>query len=302
MKNSLHPDLSLLPDGISEYTFAGLYLFRSTYNYQIAQLDDTHLYLQGEKEGKQFFMLPCGPPDDQELLRELTESHDYLKGLAERFADNDRVRFEMAGYHIEEDRDNFDYLYLKMDLAELSGRKFHKKRNLVNGFVNNYSYSEYPIKPDNLSDALDICDRWRDEREPGDEGDYTAAREALEKMEELGLHGYLVAVEGKPAAYTLGEPLQKGRSFAVHFEKAVGGYKGIYQFINQCFASVLPRHYHYINREQDLGDDGLRQAKMTYRPFGFVKKYRGRVRTADEQHREHTTETVEQPGFANIFV
>jgi len=300
MKPSLHPDLSLLPDGISEYTFAGLYLFRKTYNYHIAQLDDTHLYLQGEKDGKRFFMLPCGPPDDQELLRELTESHDYLKGLAERFADKDRFRFETVGYHLEEDRNNFDYLYLKKDLAELSGRKFHKKRNLVNGFVNNYRYSEYPIRPDNLSDALDICDRWRDERE--DEGDYPAAREALERMEELGLHGYLVAVEGKPAAYTLGEPLQKGRAFAVHFEKAVGGYKGIYQFINQCFASVLPRHYHYINREQDLGDEGLRQAKMTYRPWGFVKKYRGRLWNASEPGSETANERVEEPGFANVSV
>jgi len=302
MKDSLHPDLSLLPDGISEYTFAGLYLFRASYNYYIAQLDDTHLYLRGEKDGKRFFMLPCGPPTDQELLRELTNSHDYLKGLAERFSDQDRVRFEQLGYHLEEDRDNFDYLYLKKDLAELSGRKFHKKRNLVNGFVNNYSYSEYPITPDNVHDALDICDRWNDEREDGDEGDYAAAREALERMEELELHGYLVAVEGQPAAYTLGEPLQKGRSFAVHFEKAIGGYKGIYQFINQCFASVLPRHYHYINREQDLGDDGLRQAKMTYRPWGFVKKYRGRIRSTDELSSESALESREHHQKNNIYV
>ena len=59
----------------------------------------------------------------------------------------------------------------------------------------------------------------------------------------------------------------------MHYEKAIGEYKGIYQFINRAFASVLPRDFKYINREQDLGDPGLRQAKMTYRPYGFVKKY-----------------------------
>jgi hypothetical protein len=77
-----------------------------------------------------------------------------------------------------------------------------------------------------------------------------------------------------PAAYTIGEPLMKGRSFVVHFEKAADGYRGIYQFINKAFAAMLPKHYKWINREQDLGDEGLRQSKMTYRPSGFVKKYR----------------------------
>jgi hypothetical protein len=62
--------------------------------------------------------------------------------------------------------------------------------------------------------------------------------------------------------------------FAVHFEKAIDDYKGIYQFINQAFAQTLPSHYQTINREQDLGDEGLRQAKMTYRPIGFVRKFK----------------------------
>jgi len=90
----------------------------------------------------------------------------------------------------------------------------------------------------------------------------------------LNLKGYLYYVEGEPAAYTLGEALAWGRSFAVHFEKALDKYKGIYQFVNQAFAAALPKYILYINREQDLGDPGLRQAKMTYRPCGFVKKYR----------------------------
>jgi len=80
-------------------------------------------------------------------------------------------------------------------------------------------------------------------------------------------------VDGAPAGYCLGESVAKGRMFAIHFEKALDRYKGIYQFMNKSFAGALPRFFAYINREQDLGDEGLRQAKMTYRPAGFVKKY-----------------------------
>ncbi len=82
-------------------------------------------------------------------------------------------------------------------------------------------------------------------------------------------------VDNNPAGWCLGESVAKGRMFAVHFEKGLERYKGIYQFINQAFAASLPKHYLYINREQDLGDEGLRQAKTTYRPCGFVRKYVG---------------------------
>lgn len=271
MREELHPRLTNLEDGISEYTFAGLYLFRREYDYELAWLPDGRLVISGRKKGKSFFMLPCGPPEDKGILRRLFESHDYVKGLSERNADAYRVELESMGYAVIEDRDNFDYLYLKSDLAALQGKKYHKKRNLVNSFVNNYDFEERFLNQENLDDAFYILNKWREERE--DEGDYLAAREALELYEDLGLKGYLVYVDNEPAAYTLGEPLARGRSFAVHYEKGISGYKGIYQFINRAFASVLPRHYQYINREQDLGDPGLRQAKMTYRPQGFVKKY-----------------------------
>jgi hypothetical protein len=272
MQRELHPALSVIEDGISEFTFANLYLFRNTYGHQVGRIGDSAI-ISGRKDGKSFFMAPCGLPEDNGALTSLLEGHDYIKGLAERHADANRVRLERLGWRTEEDRDNFDYLYLRSDLAALQGRKYHKKRNLVNAFINNYSYEESPLSAQNIDEAFHVLEQWRGER-GGANDDYDAAREALELIDRLGLHGYLVRVDGTPAAYTLGEALMKGRSFAVHFEKAIGDYKGIYQFINRAFASVLPRHYHYINREQDLGDAGLRQAKMTYRPFGFVKKYK----------------------------
>lgn len=100
--------------------------------------------------------------------------------------------------------------------------------------------------------------------------------EALEKMRTLQLSGGIFYIEGQPVAYCLGEEISLGKSFVIYFEKAVLGesYKGVYQYINQAFASILPEKYKTINREQDLGRPGLRCVKMSYRPVDFVKKYK----------------------------
>jgi hypothetical protein len=112
--------------------------------------------------------------------------------------------------------------------------------------------------------------------DPAGPGDYAAAREALENMEYLQLCGGIFYVDDEPAAFTLGEELARGRMFAIHFEKAIlrKQYRGIYQYVNQAFTALLPDKYELINWEQDLGDPGLRQAKESYRPAGFVPKYR----------------------------
>jgi hypothetical protein len=173
---------------------------------------------------------------------------------------------------VREDRDNFDYLYSRTDLAGLHGRKFSKKRNMVHAFINNYEYCGKPLLEEHLPEALNILEQWRTGHEK--EGDYPAAREALEKSWDLQLCGGIYYVDERPVAYSLGEELANGKSFVIHFEKAVQGYKGLYQFINQSFASILPESYATVNREQDLGEEGLRHAKQSYQPSGFVKKYR----------------------------
>ncbi len=122
-----------------------------------------------------------------------------------------------------------------------------------------------------IPEAAQVLDQWAVDK--GTPGDYNSAKEALELFDVLNMQGAMYYVDGKPAGWCLGESLAKGRMFAIHFEKGIDEYKGIYQFINQAFAAALPRYYTYINREQDLGDEGLRQAKMTYRPAGFVRKY-----------------------------
>lgn len=263
----IHPFFRNLKHGISEFTFANIYLFRNAHNYRIARLKDALFLIIGSDKGDAFFMLPFGLPE-KGFLGELFHKFTSMKCVSEGFTS----KLTGMGYSVVEDRDNFDYLYLREELVKLSGAKFHKKKNMVNAFINNHSCEGKPLLKDYMKDAMMVLEMWL--RRADNLGDYVAAKEALEKMEELQLCGGIYYVDGKPAAYTLGEELGTGDSFAIHFEKAVGDYKGLYQFVNQSFAAILPKKYRFINREQDLGDEGLRQAKMTYRPAGFVKKYK----------------------------
>ncbi len=266
MRPLLHPLFQTLPDGISEFTFANIYLFRAGHHYTISRLPDGGLVILGRDGDTGFFMLPFGLPG-KPLLDLLMADHGRMKCVST----TQKPLLEGMGFAVAEDRDNFDYLYLRQELAELTGRKFQKKRNLIKAFVNNYHYEGRPLLDEYLPDALGILETWREEHDSP--GDYIAAREALEKSEELQLCGGIYYADGQPAAYSLGEELACGTSFVIHFEKALNRYKGLYQFVNQAFASIISDPYTTLNREQDLGQEGLRHAKLSYRPTGFVEKF-----------------------------
>jgi hypothetical protein len=266
-RHTLHPLFQRLPDGISELTFANLYLFRKTHAYQVTRINSDLIIFLGKDGHKPFFMAPFGLPD-KKTLQDLFTQYQSMKCVAQSQVDD----LKSLGYLTIEDRDNFDYLYQRQTLAELTGRKFSKKRNLIKAFVNNYDFEGKPLLEKHIPDALNVLEQWRSERESP--GDYEATREALENCEALQLCGGIYYTENKPVAFSLGEELMQGRNFVIHFEKAVTGYKGLWQVINQAFASILPEIYETINREQDLGDKGLRSAKVSYKPIDFIKKYR----------------------------
>ncbi len=263
----LHPLFQQLRDGISEFTFANIYLFRQSHGYRLSQFVDGTIVILGRDKDTPFFILPFGLPE-QPLLECLFRDHGMMKCVSKDQA----ARLAAMNYTVIEDRDNFDYLYRRQALAELGGRNYHKKRNLIKAFVNSHAYRALPLREEFRSDALRVLDDWRAENDQA--GDYEAAREGLEKSEELQLCGGIYYVEERPVAYVLGEELAGVATYLIHFEKAVAGYKGLYQFINQSFASVLPEDYETINREQDMGDPGLRHAKLSYRPSGFIEKFK----------------------------
>ncbi len=266
MRPLLAPPFAALSCGISEFTFAGVYLFRKIHSYTLSTLSEGGLLISGRRGEDTFFMLPFSLPTQTDLDK-LLESYSYLKNASQAQA----ATLGAMGYRVEADEDNSDYLYLREGLATLHGRKFHRKRNRVHGFLAKYEPLARPLEEAAIDDALSVLEQWREASET--EGDYAAAREGVLKIKELGLSGTVYYVEGSPAAFAIGEELSADM-YAVHFEKGLASYTGLLQFVNQSFAAALPQSYTYINREQDLGIEGLRHAKLSYRPHGFIKKFR----------------------------
>ena len=275
LRDCLQPFFAPVITGISEHTFANIYLFRGKHGYLLSQLPGGLPVIFGRDNGRPFFMLPFGIPG-KEALTILFKNHEKLKCASREQA----AILEKQGYAVAEDRDNFDYLHARSDLATLAGRRFHKKRNRVKGFVDDFNCSAEPLEAPRMADALAVLDRWRDTAEKtggldgsDSAGDYAEARDALEQQELLGLRGRVYSIAGQPVAYAMGEELPDRKTFVIHFEKADIAYNGLYQFVNQEFAAALPENIETINREQDLGVPGLRQAKLSYHPSGFIEKF-----------------------------
>ncbi len=274
MRPELHPWFQRLEAGLSEFTFSNIWLFRHTYDYQLSRFGDGLYLLSGTKNGKRFFSAPWGLPG-REILDELFSTHDYLKNLNATQAETLGSDLQSWGYEVREDRDNWDYLYDSSEMATLDGKKFHKKRNHIHQF-----HSVYPsgfegrnmdLSENDTKDALGLLELWQSRRE--DRSDYLPSKDAVIHRADLELKGRIWTMDGKTIAFAQGEPTQLGRAFTIHFEKADGEFKGVYQTVFLDWAKELRGEFPLINREQDLGDPGLRQAKETYRPVGYVRKF-----------------------------
>ncbi|MDR2050939.1 MAG: phosphatidylglycerol lysyltransferase domain-containing protein [Deltaproteobacteria bacterium] len=178
----------------------------------------------------------------------------------------------------EESRGQWDYLYKTQDLAQLPGNRFHKKKNLVNQFTKLYEFSYLSMTADCVESVLKMQQEWVRWREIEDSSVLMAENTVVSRLLSLwndipGLVGGAIHVGGKVVAYTVGERICRD-TMAIHFEKGMPGYKGIYQAINKFFAGDVAEDMSitYINREQDLDDPGLRQAKESYNPSEYVKK------------------------------
>ncbi len=181
-------------------------------------------------------------------------------------------------YHF--DRDSFDYIYAIDDLAELKGRRFQKKRNHLNRFWQERSACKLqPITEENVPAVKEMVDTWyaiRLEQQP--HGDYhmekAAIYKALNQWQALGLEGLILTEDEKIIAMTVGSRLSED-TFDIHFEKALNSIDGAYAAINQGFASYLRQKYpqlRWLNREDDMGLEGLRKAKMSYCPDRMIEK------------------------------
>jgi len=182
------------------------------------------------------------------------------------------------GVHIEEARGQWDYLYPIEDLVALDGKRFHKKKNLFNQFVKKYDCEYVALDDGFIQQALSMQDDWCTWRDCESSEMLAAENRAIARV--LGRWEHLVGIRGgglrvghKMVAYTVAEPLSEN-TLLVHFEKGNPEYKGVYQAINQMFLAHADKTFRIVNREQDLDDEGLRKAKLSYHPVAYERKYR----------------------------
>jgi hypothetical protein len=278
-KDIIKDHLGRAPLEASEYTFTNLFAFRDAYNFKVSTLKGNLIIL---KDGSPMSMFcPVGNHEIQTVMEEgfrFLERHSappLFERVSENFVqahlmDNDR-------FLKEEERAHFDYVYDVRELVELKGRKFHDKKNKVNKFRNSYEYKYEKLTPDMIEECLEFEDYWCQERDCekyyGLHRERCAILEMLRNFEALNLKGGIIRVENKIAALTLGEKLLPD-TMVIHIEKAHADMPGIYQAINQEFLIHEAYDCRYVNREQDLGIEGLRHSKTSYNPVAFVKKYR----------------------------
>ncbi|MDF1591336.1 MAG: phosphatidylglycerol lysyltransferase domain-containing protein [Desulfobacterales bacterium] len=189
--------------------------------------------------------------------------HIWKTGLADRL-------------QIESTRAQWDYLYGVSDLVNLRGNRFHKKKNLLYQFQKNYDFTYRTLGPDTVELALAMQTDWCSWRDCESSENLSAENRLIERVLKnwdrfSGLTGGVLTVNQKMVAYTVAEPLTKDM-LLIHFEKASSEFKGVYQAINQMFLSHSAQTFKVVNREQDLGDEGLRKAKLSYHPVEFLPK------------------------------
>lgn len=266
----------------SELTFTNLFIWRQPHGLTWCLLGDHLLFLSRPGPGELHLWPPVGPPPRLPVVRYLFEWLREEQGQASPVltrADR-RLAQELAAaseFEISPAREHFDYLYATADLIQLAGRRFHDKRNHVNAFRRTYQFTYEPLTEARLSACRELADAWcrlkRCEEDLGLAGEWEAVREALEHFAALKLTGGVLLVDGRVVAFTLGELLNR-ETVVIHIEKADPELRGAYAVINQQFLEHAWGEVPFVNREQDLGEPGLRTAKLSYHPVRLVEKFR----------------------------
>ncbi len=261
-------------------TYVNVVLWSRHYGVEYAIIEDTIVF-KAENQGLEF-SYPAGELENVHRAIDLLEAYSLERGQALRLYNVTDCMFEQMEewrpgvYEIEYDRDIADYIYECEKLTTLSGKKLHAKRNHINKFKATYeNWSYETLTEENVEECFQMALRWRElnecEHDDDKVNEMCVTLNALRLFKELELRGGILRVDGSIVAFTMGEPIC-GDTFVVHIEKAFADIQGAYPMINQQFVANECQDFKYINREEDMGVEGLRKAKMSYRPAFLVEK------------------------------
>lgn len=259
-----------------ENAFVNLLVWQKAYRNEIAFFDNM-LFVRSFSNGKPAYRLPIGGDLEKgmRILREFT-------GGDPRIWAQEGVRLEefrkvySERYEFCESRDAFDYIYEREALASLSGKKYHGKRNHISAFSKKHEWHYERITQDNIPAVRECASEWYKQNAERVDRYMLVEREGIEtlldNMEVLGIHGGAIVCDGRVVAFTLGSRINR-EVFDIHIEKALPDYAEAYTVINREFVRHELTEYKYVNREDDMGLEGLRRAKLSYRPAILLKKY-----------------------------
>lgn len=267
----------------SDLAFANIYLLKDKYNIEISNYKDFLIRRYHGKGSRDGYTFPVGEGNVEKAFKEL-EADAAQRGERLRLAFvTQRQREWLEKTHpgrftFTEDPGDADYIYAAEDLAMLSGKLYHKKKNHVSKFMREYPDMRYEeLGHCNLEDAAAVEDAWYYDHQQEEDSsqllEYNSIKEGLNYFDELGMRGGIIYVDGVPCAMTMASQINDG-AMDVHFEKSVGEYamNGGYAAINNLFAKSVGS-VAWLNREEDINIEGLRKAKQSYHPRILLKKY-----------------------------
>lgn len=260
---------------ISELTYTNLFLWQKAHDIMWAPWKEGALLLYSEG-GKRYFLPPIGFQDCEKVFAEVVNiaKREGISGIirlpewAKRFLPDKK--------RLVPQREHFDYVYKAQQLAELKGWRLDGKRAFVRKFQQTYPDWKFVVYDEQFKEGCErLLNKWLSQHQdrPGVHEECEAIRLLLDYRTFLGVDGGVLLVQGEVVGFSFGEKLNE-TTFVTHFEKADTAYIGSYQMLNQQMAyHVIAPSYLFVNREQDLGIEGLRKAKKSYVPLKLVKKY-----------------------------
>ncbi len=271
----------------SEFTFTNLFMWRKSYDIRYLILDDMLCLMPKHGDGPRSATFPIGfvgedgsERDIKDVVNTLIEEcKNYgcqpLLRLYDERALNKLIETFPGKFLITEDVNSFDYVYRTEDLINLTGKKYHAKKNHINKFKSLYSWEYQSISKDNLDECLALFEKWEEQKGENTYGldeEKEAVQELFRHWEDLDVRGGCIRVDGKMIAFSVGEPLC-GKTAVIHLEHADTEYQGSFAIMNQQFLEHEWSDFEFVNREEDMGIPGMRRVKESYRPAYMVKKY-----------------------------
>ena len=271
----------------ADFNFGNIYLWDTAYRQFLTSVDG-RLLTKLKYEDLPFFAFPIGTGDVRPAV-EAMEEYAAQRGYRMRLRGVTDEHLELlegawpGRFTFEEDRDCFDYIYLAEKLATFAGKKLHGKRNFCNRFEKEHSWEFRRLTRELFPTCMEMLGFWQREFDvppDGLEEEHGAIIRAFMRWEALGLEGGVLFADGQCVGFTVGEKISSD-TFDVHFEKAYASISGAYPMVCREFArQIMSDHPEivYLNREDDMGHENLRSAKLEYRPEFMLRKYTARLK------------------------